>query len=62
MCVCVCIYFYYFTYIKLNLWLTSPKAATPVNLTSATNCQIAVRWENVISIAHRQGYLYPISL
>ena len=28
---------------KLNLWPTAPKGATPVNFTSATDWQIAVR-------------------
>ena len=36
--------------IKLNLWLTAPKGDTPVTQTSATDWQMAVRWDNVISI------------
>jgi hypothetical protein len=40
--------------IKLNLWLTAPKGATPVNYTSATDWQMAVRRDNVISITLRQ--------
>ena len=40
--------------IKLNLWLTAPKGATPVNQTSATNWQMAVGRDNVISITLRQ--------
>ena len=35
---------------KLNLWITAPKRATPVNYTSATDWQIAVRRDKVISI------------
>ena len=35
---------------KINLWLTAPK----VNLTSATDWQMAVRRDNVISITLRQ--------
>ena len=35
--------------VKLNLWLTAPKGATPVNYTSATDWQMAVRRDNVIS-------------
>ena len=42
--------------LKLNLWLTAPKGATPVNQTSATDWQIAVRRDNVISIALHQVY------
>ena len=38
---------------KTNLWLTAPKGATPVNLTSATDWQMAVRRDNVISIKLR---------
>ena len=40
----------------LNLWLTAPKGATPVNQTSATDWQIAVQRDNVISITLRQVY------
>ena len=40
--------------IKLNLWLTAPKGPTPVNQTSATDGQMAARWDNVISIMLRQ--------
>ena len=36
--------------IKLNLWLTAPKGATPVNETSATDWQMAAQRDNVISI------------
>ena len=39
---------------KKNLWLTAPKGATPVNQTSATDWQMAVRRDNVISITLRQ--------
>ena len=38
---------------KLNMWLTTPKGATPVNYTSATDWQMAVR-RDVISITIRQ--------
>ena len=38
---------------KLNLWLTAPKGATPVNDTSATDCQMEVQRDNVISITLR---------
>ena len=33
--------------IKLNLWLTAPKGATPVNQTSATDWQMTARRDNV---------------
>jgi len=46
----------YLNKIKLNLWLTAPKGATPVKQTSATDWQIAVRRDNVISITLRQVY------
>ena len=36
----------------INLWLTPPKGATPVNQTSATDWQMAVQRDNVISIMH----------
>ena len=39
-----------------NLWLTAPKGATPVNYTSATDWQIAVGQDNVISIMLHQVY------
>ena len=39
---------------KLNLWLTAPKVVTPVNYTPATDWQMAVRRDNVISITLRQ--------
>ena len=39
---------------KLNLWLTAPKGTSPVNYTSATDWQMAVRRDNVISIMLRQ--------
>ena len=42
---------------KLNLWLTAPKGATPVNQTSATDWQITVRRDNVISTTLRQVFL-----
>ena len=38
---------------KLNLWLTAPKEATPVNYTSATHWQMTAR-RDVISITLRQ--------
>ena len=38
----------------LNLWLTARKGATPVNLTSATDWQMAAWRDNVISILLRQ--------
>ena len=41
---------------KLNLWLSAPKGATPVNQTPATDMQIAVRPYNVISISLCQVY------
>ena len=40
--------------LKLNLWLTTPKGAAPVNQTSATDWQMAVQRDNVISITLRQ--------
>ena len=39
---------------KINLWLTAPKRATPVNYTSATDWQMAARRDNVICITLRQ--------
>ena len=42
--------------LKLNMWLTAPKGTTPVNSTSATDWQIAVRRDNVISITLHQVY------
>ena len=39
--------------IKINLWLTAPKGATPVKKTSATDWQMAVRRINVIIITLR---------
>ena len=39
---------------KLNLWLTAPKGATAVNLTSVTDWQMALRRDNVISITLHQ--------
>ena len=42
--------------IKLNMWLTPPKGTTPVNQTSVTDWQIAVRRDIVISITYRQVY------
>ena len=47
--------------IKLNLWLTAPKGATPVNLSSATDWQIAVRRDNVIRITLCQVYQRRLS-
>ena len=38
------------------MWLTAPKGATPVNQTSATDWQMAVRQSSVISITLRQIY------
>ena len=43
---------------KLNLWLTTPKGATPVNKTSATDWQKAVQRDNVISITLLLYYYY----
>ena len=37
----------YYNKIKINLWLTAPKGATPVNWTSATDWQMAVQRDNV---------------
>ena len=34
-----------------NLWFTTPMVATPVNYTSASDWQITVRRDNVISIS-----------
>ena len=42
--------------LKLNLWLAAFKGATPVNYISATDWQIALRRDNVISITLRQVY------
>ena len=39
--------------IKLNLWLTSPKGATPVDYISAIDCQMAAR-RDVICITPGQ--------
>ena len=41
------------SYIKLNPWLSAPKGATPLNWTSATDWQMAVR-RDVISITLHQ--------
>ena len=41
---------------KLNLWLTAPSGATPVNQNYTTDWQMAVRRDNVISITLRQVY------
>ena len=38
------------------MWLTAHKGATPVNYTSTTDWQMAVRWDNVIRITLRQVY------
>ena len=40
--------------LKQNTWLTAPKEVTPVNYTSVSDWQMAVRWDNVISITLRQ--------
>ena len=40
--------------LKLNLWLTASKGATPVNYTYATDWQMASRRDNVINIKLRQ--------
>ena len=40
--------------LKLNLWLTAPNGATPINYTTATDWQMAARRDNVISITLRQ--------
>ena len=40
--------------LNLNLWLTAPKGATPVNQTSTTDWQMAVRRDIVISITLRR--------
>ena len=47
--------------IKLNLWLTAPKGAKPVNQTPETDWQMAARPENVISITLRPFYLCRVS-
>ena len=39
---------------KLNLQLTDPKGATPINQTSATDWKMAARRDNVISITLRK--------
>ena len=36
------------------MWLTAPKGAKPINETSATDWQMTVRRDNVISITLRQ--------
>ena len=41
---------------KLNLWLTVPKGVRPVNQTSVTDWQMAVRRVSVISITLRQVF------
>ena len=41
---------------KLNLLFTAPKGATPINYTSATDWQMAVQQDNVISITLHQVY------
>ena len=39
------------TFLKLNIWLTAPKGATPVNYTSATNLQkVGIMWLAVHSV------------
>jgi hypothetical protein len=38
----------------LNLWLTAPKGVTSVNYIYATDWQIAVQRDNVVSITLRQ--------
>jgi hypothetical protein len=40
--------------VDLSQWLTAPKGTKPVNQTSATDWQMAVRCDNVISITFRQ--------
>ena len=40
--------------IKLNLWITAPRGAKPVNQTSANDWQMAERRDNVISITFHQ--------
>ena len=47
--------------LKLNLWLTALKGATPVNQTSEKGWQMAVRLDNVISISLRQVYQCRLS-
>ena len=42
--------------LKLNLCHTAPRVTKPVNMTSTTNWQMAVRRDNVISITLRQVY------
>ena len=42
--------------IKLNLWLTAPTGITPVSKTYATDRQMAVRRDSMISITLRHEY------
>ena len=57
--VCVCLsYNNIYSHKKLNLWLTVPKGATPVNETPATDWQMK---DNVISITVRQVYQCRLS-
>ena len=37
------------------MWLIAPKGAKPVNFTSATDWQMATRWDNAIGITLRQA-------
>ena len=39
---------------KLNLWFTAPKGATPVTWAQATDWQMTVRRDDVISITLRR--------
>ena len=42
--------------IEINLWLTAPMGATPVNYTSANDWQMAVGRDNMTSIKLSQTY------
>ena len=47
---------------KLDLWLTIPKGATPVNKTSVTNWQMVVRRDNVILASILEILLSKVAL
>ena len=40
----------------MDLWLTASERATPMNYTSETDWEMAVRRDNVINITLRQVY------
>ena len=56
------VYPYLSIFKKLNLWLTTPKGTTPVNQTSATDWQMAARWDNVHQRCLSTAIFFPIFL